>query len=476
MFLAAAAAAPDPHRPALHFTPPEGWQNDPSKPIEDTRVAAAHRYHLFFQWTPNSTLASWQGGWGPFWGHAVAESIAGPFEMLCVPGAQRPDCAVNIGRQGTGGSVRLNATHYALTWPGGAAVTDDPRLHEWTVFESPLPPAPGFPFFSGNDNAVWTLPGAAGVEMAVSGCTGTVGDRHADPALLRYRATAVGAGFSYVAPIWAGRGLRQGRAECGDYFPLAGRHVAMYSHSGSQVVWMVGDELRNGTFVPATAGVADYGEFYASASFGLDGGSRRVLWAWVPEARPYPYDGSAWAGVQALPREVAVDAAGRLAFAPARELQRWRRRAWRWPSVRVGAAAVPLPALTAVGAQLELLVELQPPLGSGPGVVVRAGGAERTFVGLRDAAVVVDRSASCAACPASKSTLSIVGEPVGQGPVRLRVFVDHSVVTVFTASGRALTARVYPDAGSLGVWLVGGGVFNVTAWSLSGTALEASGV
>ena len=59
-----------------------------------------------------------------------------------------------------------------------------------------------------------------------------------------------------------------------------------------------------------------------------------------------------------------------------------------------------------------------------------------------------------------------------------KVLLHHgcSVVTVFTASGRALTARVYPDAGSLGVWLVGGGVFNVTAWSLAGTALEASGV
>ena len=74
----------DPQRPAYHFTPPRGWMNDPSKPIEDLRPVATHRFHLYFQWTPNSTAASWQGGWGPFWGHAVAESIAGPWSMLCV--------------------------------------------------------------------------------------------------------------------------------------------------------------------------------------------------------------------------------------------------------------------------------------------------------------------------------------------------------------------------------------------------------
>ena len=33
--------------------------------------------------------------------------------------------------------------------------------------------------------------------------------------------------WTYVAPIWVGRGLRQGRAECGDYFQYQGQHVAM---------------------------------------------------------------------------------------------------------------------------------------------------------------------------------------------------------------------------------------------------------
>ena len=54
--------------------------------------------------------------------------------MYCAPNPDKdPDCAINIGKQGTGGSVQLNDTHFALTWPGGQAVTEDPALHLWDL-------------------------------------------------------------------------------------------------------------------------------------------------------------------------------------------------------------------------------------------------------------------------------------------------------------------------------------------------------
>ena len=77
---------------------------------------------------------------------------------------------------------------------------------------------------------------------------------------------------------------------------------------------MVGDENATGTFVPTAVGQADFGQYYASASFavgGSDGGAeRRVVWAWVTEARGPPYGGSTFAGVQALPREISIGPSG----------------------------------------------------------------------------------------------------------------------------------------------------------------------
>lgn len=133
--------------------------------------------------------------------------------------------------------MQLNATHFALTWPGGVAITDDPALHVWTVMSQQHQPAPGFGFDSGNNNAVWLSNHT--LTMAVSGAVGTVGDRHTDPALLRYtqplNAVNNGSQWQFAGTIWVGRGLRRGRAECGDYFELGGRKVIMYSWRGYQV-------------------------------------------------------------------------------------------------------------------------------------------------------------------------------------------------------------------------------------------------
>lgn len=56
----------DDHRPALHLTADRGWVNDPLAPTWD-----GERYHLFFQYVPDSVE------WAPncHWGHAVSEDL-----------------------------------------------------------------------------------------------------------------------------------------------------------------------------------------------------------------------------------------------------------------------------------------------------------------------------------------------------------------------------------------------------------------
>jgi beta-fructofuranosidase len=230
----------------------------------------------------------------------------------------------------------------------------------------------------------------------------------------------------------------------------------------------------DGRFTPEEWGVLDTGgHFYAPQTL-LDAQGRRVMFGWLWEGReageerfdaagvgdggraPGAQRAAGWAGVQSLPRVVSLRPDGALGMEPLPELAALRGRHRRFADLALSPADTVLSDVE--GDCLELIVELEVGDAREVGLAVRVspGGEEETRILYEAGAgrLTVDRERSSQSPDVHRDAH---GGPLTLAPgepLRLRVFLDRSVVEVY-ANGRAcLTSRIYPSRpDSLGIAL-----------------------
>lgn len=324
----------DPARPVMHFSPIRQWMNDPNglcKIGED--------WHLFYQLHPASTE------WGPMhWGHATSTDL---FNWTHLPVFLHPE--QNLWRLGaTGGAFSGNAFQDR---DGERMVFYTERLPAYDLFkgyreiqklarlgQNMLHPI-------GSETVIATRPVHDGVEHdfrdpkvwwdeATGAYRMVLGAAlHGDPAVLLYGSDNLTA-WTYLGPIYrAPTHYRENGAravECPDFFLLDGKWVMVMGFVGytepssgrhNLLFALVGDFVDD-IFVPDTdeLQVLDFGtDFYAMQSFRADGRQIAVAWLFNWEDRKPP--GSPYSGEMSLPRELRLDAAGRLLMQPVRELE-----------------------------------------------------------------------------------------------------------------------------------------------------------
>jgi beta-fructofuranosidase len=278
-----------------------------------------------------------------------------------------------------------------------------------------------------------------------------------------------------------------------DFFPLADRHVLLFgSHLlGSQ--YYVG-RLEGERFVPERHHRLSWpGAINAGAITMLDSKGRRLFFTWLLEARsPSAIRASGWAGAMSLPRALTLLPGGSLGIEPVAEIDILRSNARERRGLEIPAdGEVLLPEMG--GDSVELDLEAEPGSARELGLLVRhsADGEERT-------AIIFDRERGVLRIDASRSTLDpnsiplrstnpvvrppaleeAINEPepplaLAPGePLRLRVFLDRSVLEVFANGRQCIARRIYPSRShSIGVRLFcrGGSAWvrSVRAWDMA---------
>lgn len=463
----------DPHRPTYHFVAPEG-NCQPFDP--DGAIYWNGRYHLGYMF---------QDERGHCWGHASSRDLLHwrwhPVALAPDPGD--PEKGIYSGNVFINKRGEATALYHGAEAGNSIATSAEPQLDHWTKLPSnPIIPIPakGSPesqLYSSWDPHGW-LEGDT-YYAVFGGKTPTIFKAHELDQ------------WHYVGPLLSHDmpGVDDFEdVSCPDFFKLGDRHVLLCISHSRGCRYYVG-RWENEQFHPEQHERMNWpgGTCFAPESL-LDAKGRRIMWAWVIDPRVREEDG--WCGTMSLPRVLSLEADGRMHIAPAEELQQLREHERRLSQLTV-AADETLVVDGVSGDCLELELNIQPQAAERFGLLVRRSpdGAEQTVIEFDRAAQQVTIDVARASLEDVKYyTYCMIGgrdnpEVTAQTaplaladgePLKLRVFVDRSILEVFINGRQCLTQRIYPtrrDSLGVAVFSQGGSmvVESLAAWDMAPT-------
>lgn len=398
-------------RPRLHIRPASGWLNDPNGLGVVDGV-----HHVFFQYNPNAPVHG-----DVHWGHVTSRDLL-HWEEQPIALAPRPGGVDAVGCWS--GSMLFDEGVPTLLYTAVAdtphtagvvrATPADPKLRTWIADDHLLAGSAEPAELEVRDPVVFAFGGHRYAAQGAGrhGGSGRIEiylcddlERWESRGVLLDGTDAVAATLG-ASNIW----------ECPNLFELDGRWVLLYSvwrdATGpvreDAVAWLVGDleDTPDGPrFRPERAGFLDGGTSFYAPQVLLDG-SRRLMWAWLREPDGDTHaEEAGWSGSLSFPQDLSLDAEGALRARPATELKGLRRAPA--PVASDGEIAVSAFEIAGTTAALELWL-----------------GEQQVYAHRGD-------------------------------PAAIRLFVDGSVVEVFTEGRPTFSARAYPSTG--GIWrLIGG--------------------
>ena len=461
--------AADPHRPLYHFVSPESTLNDPNG-----LSYWGGRWHLFYQGYPPEDSRQ-------HWGHAISDDLIHWRDLPYAIYPDPEDCCYS----GTAlvEEDRVIAMYHGTKLGNMVAVSSDPLLLNWEKIgdgaviplqqegEPPLPYTVFDPCIWKQDERYYALSG---------------GWLPNGPANKQVRAnflfrSADLENWEYLHPFIENDQYTVvgDDGACPYFWPIgADKHIfLMYSHmTGGQ--YLLGDyDTARDKFVVSDGGLFNFGPSTPSGvhapSAAPDGEGGVIVIFNMNQGKPT----EVWNQIMTLPRRLTLDADDRLLQEPAGDIE-----SLRYDPVSIGETVLPANeeiVLDSVqGNAMELSLELDP--GAAPLVelnVLRSPEREeytriaffkhrgnRFKMRLSKTQAMNASSAAMQQVPQRYDSLisidasysSMLPEALSRAPetapvfleddepLRLRVFIDRSVVEVFVNGKQCLAVRVYP--------------------------------
>jgi len=261
---------------------------------------------------------------------------------------------------------------------------------------------------------------------------------------------------------------------CPDLFKLGDKDVLLCISHDLGCRYYLG-EWKNEQFYPESHDQMSWVDhsFFAPESL-IDDTGRRIMWAWILDAPEFGvrWD-QGWSGILSMPRVLSLGEDGQLRMDVPEEIEALRYGALKKMNIAVQPGS-DLPIDDIGGDSFELFIEMESDEASDFGVKVRVSpdGQEETsiFYDASEGTLKVDTRTSGSEHPSKALEAAPFKLKKGER-LKLRVFVDRSVVEVFANSRQAIARRIYPSrADSVGVSLFSTGgkasVHRLEAWKI----------
>ena len=481
----------DPQAPLFHFIAPEGN----AMPFDPNGALYwKGKYHLFYIFQDQELPHG-----GHCWGHASSSDLLHwTFHPTALaPAAGDPDKGIFSGNAFISKEGIPTLAYYGVSTGICLAQSLDDDLNTWTklsdnpVITEPKEGDPGWGIYNVFDPHIWV---EGDTYYAILG--GNVKpDEIRDTAYLFQSQDMIH--WEYLHPFYRPDPDWTDSIEdcaCPDFFKLGNRYVlSCISHSHGARYYL--GQYQNGTFVPEEHHRMNWpgGSCFAPESL-VDNCNRRVSWAWVLDQRKNPGTGILCTelGVMTMPRVLSLDSSGQLLINPPEEFKSLRRNPRHRDSITI-TAGQDIQLEDIKGDSMELALEAMIPKNGVFGIKVRMSpdGEEQTII-------IVDSSNNTLSVDTTQSTLrSDIYQlfPIVRGdsrkdvrvqtapftlapdePLRLRVFIDRSILEIYANGRQCVTQRIYPTLpDSVGVALFSRRetttVSSVEAWDIAATNL-----
>jgi sucrose-6-phosphate hydrolase SacC (GH32 family) len=477
----------DRHRPQYHVMPDSGWMNEPHAPFY-----YAGQYHLFFQKNP----------FGPFWhqihwGHWVSPDML-QWRELPIALAPEDDRLAPDGIWSGSATYAADGTPVLFFTAGNDSAKPnsrtgmatphdlrDPDLVRWDKYPTPVtlqPEGQGRygefrdPFvFRDGARQRWfqlvgsSLPGRSGTALVFE----STDLRNWTPRGPLFSIDAKrfpGFDATWELPVLLPVGTGADGRE---------RHVFLHDLHGQAYYWTGVFDSASARFTPDSEAPRAFdlgqGHFSGPSGFVDPKTGRTIVFSIAQGERTLQDEWDAgWAHNGGLPITLSLGADGELRIAPIGEVSTLRRQ--QLADLHGTSVAEAAAALASIhGDALEIELELAPsalPGKRGLGVRAAPDAAELTelYVDTARGRLEIDRSRSSAGRNGGVQggTFALSGEPL-----RMRVFLDRSMVEAYVNERKSLTSRIYPsrpDADGLALMAEPGDrIVSLKVWTMGTT-------